>query len=103
MAADKKSKAAKAAENKALLEALSDRFSKTLVELREAADLSQEEVAIRAGIHRTQISLMEGGERLPRFPTIVRVAGALGVEPGALFKGIEYKPPMEVTGAFEIE
>jgi transcriptional regulator with XRE-family HTH domain len=91
-------KNAKAAEH----QALADRFAKTLVELREEAELSQEELGLRAGVHRTQVSLMEGGQRLPRFTTLARVAGALGVEPGALFAGIKFKPPEEIIGGFEI-
>jgi transcriptional regulator with XRE-family HTH domain len=74
------------------------RFAANLRVLRDRADLTQEELAFRASIHRTQVSLMEGGERLPRFDTLVRLIGALGVEHGALFAGIAWEPPDLVRG-----
>jgi transcriptional regulator with XRE-family HTH domain len=46
---------------------MAERFAANLRRLREAAGLSQEELAFRAQIHRTQISLLETGQRLPRF------------------------------------
>jgi transcriptional regulator with XRE-family HTH domain len=75
-----------------------ERFAANLRCLRDDADLTQEELAFRASIHRTQVSLMEGGERLPRFDTLVRLIGALGVEHGALFSGIAWQPPDLVRG-----
>jgi transcriptional regulator with XRE-family HTH domain len=74
------------------------RFAANLRALRDRADLTQEELAFRASIHRTQVSLMEGGERLPRFDTLVRLIGALGVDHGALFEGIAWQPPDLVRG-----
>jgi transcriptional regulator with XRE-family HTH domain len=59
------------------------RFAETLLRLREAADLTQEELALRAGIHRTQVSLLEAGRRLPRFETLLRISASLGVSPRA--------------------
>ena len=107
MAVDKSSrlKEAKAKETARaeLAKEMTDRFAKTLVELREDADLTQQQLATRAGVNRAQITLMERGDRLPRFPTVVRVAGALGVDPGVLFRGIVFEPPTESTGEFVIE
>ncbi|MBS1860973.1 MAG: helix-turn-helix transcriptional regulator, partial [Actinobacteria bacterium] len=40
--------------------------------------ISQEALAERAGIHRTQISLLEMGQRQPLLETFVRLAGACG-------------------------
>ncbi|MBS1891051.1 MAG: helix-turn-helix transcriptional regulator [Actinobacteria bacterium] len=68
------------------------RFAANLRRLRVAADLSQEELSFRAGVHRTQISLMESGDRVPRFDTLVRLIGALGVDHAALFDGIAWEP-----------
>ena len=47
----------------------SERFAANLRTLRQASDLSQEELAFRAEIHRTQVSFIEGGHRLPRLDT----------------------------------
>jgi transcriptional regulator with XRE-family HTH domain len=77
---------------------VADRFAANLRRLRDDAGLSQEELAFRAGIHRTQVSLMEVGERLPRFETTVRLIGALGVGHGALFEGIAWEPPDLLRG-----
>jgi transcriptional regulator with XRE-family HTH domain len=76
----------------------SRRFAANLRCLRDDADLTQEELAFRASIHRTQVSLMEGGETLPRFETLVRLIGALRVDHGALFAGITWEPPDLVRG-----
>ena len=53
------------------------RFSANLRRLRKAADFSQEELAFRSAIHRTQISLLEGSHRMPRVHTLICLAGAL--------------------------
>jgi transcriptional regulator with XRE-family HTH domain len=59
---------------------------------RRAIDLSQESLAELAGIHRTQISLIETGKRLPRLDTLIRLATALDVSPCQLLAGIEWEP-----------
>jgi transcriptional regulator with XRE-family HTH domain len=82
---------------------LAQRFAANLQELRTEAGLTQEEVAFRAGLHRTQISLMEGGERLPRFSTLVRLVGALGVDHGRLFAGIAWEPHEFTPHGYSVE
>lgn len=47
-------------------------------ELREAARLTQEGLAVAAGIGRVTLVRVEKGEQSPRFETLVAVAGALG-------------------------
>lgn len=54
--------------------------------LRTGLGLSQEDLAERAELHWTYISGIERGKRNPGLTTISRLARALGVEPGALFK-----------------
>jgi transcriptional regulator with XRE-family HTH domain len=53
-------------------------------------------------MHRTQISLLEGGERLPRVETLVKLAGALGVAPNDLLDGIAWEPIETVTGGLVV-
>lgn len=53
---------------------------------RERLGVSQEELADRAGIHRTYLGGVERGERNIGLQNIVRIARALGVSPAALFK-----------------
>jgi transcriptional regulator with XRE-family HTH domain len=69
---------------------------------RRHLDLSQESLAERAGIHRTQITLYETGERMPLAVTLVKLAAALGVSVDQLIEGIEWKvvtgPPLRDPG-----
>jgi transcriptional regulator with XRE-family HTH domain len=73
------------------LNGLRKRFGENLIRLRGRVDLSQEEAAQRAGLHRTEISLLERGLRLPRLDTIVRLAGAVEAEPCELLTGMAYR------------
>lgn len=60
------------------------RFGARVRTERERVGLSQEELAVRAGIHRTYIGGVERGERNLGLLNIIRIARALGVRPGAL-------------------
>lgn len=81
---------------------LRTRFAENLIRCRHAANLSQEDLAMRASLNRTQISLLENSQRTPRLDTIVKVAGALGVEPGELLRGMRWEPSVTKRGSFEI-
>lgn len=72
-------------------------FGQNLARLRERAGLSQEGAADRAGLHRTHIALIESSKRLPRLDTIVKLGGAVGVEPCELLAGLAWQldPPKE--------
>jgi transcriptional regulator with XRE-family HTH domain len=77
-------------------------FGKNLVRVRRRASLSQEEINIRAGLHRTEISQLERGLRVPRIDTLVKLAGALEVPPGELLDGISWLPGRLAEGAFSL-
>jgi transcriptional regulator with XRE-family HTH domain len=72
-------------------------LSLNLGTFRQRAGLSQQGTADRAGLNRTHVALIEGGKRLPRLDTIVKLAGAVEVEPCALLNGMAWKldPPRE--------
>jgi transcriptional regulator with XRE-family HTH domain len=81
---------------------VAERFGENLLRLRQGRKLSQEELAARASVHRTQISLMESGKRLPRLDTLVKLAGALEVEVPRLVEGIAWEPTITTSGQFDV-
>jgi transcriptional regulator with XRE-family HTH domain len=64
------------------------RFGQNLRLQRGQAGLSQEALGNRAGLHRTEVSLLERAKREPRLSTIVRLARALGISPVELLEGV---------------
>lgn len=69
-----------------------DRFAANLRRARRAAGISQEELAFRCRLHRTEVSLLERGGREPRLGTMVKLAAALETTPEALCEGIAWMP-----------
>lgn len=76
------------------------RFGKNLARQRRLADMSQDEVSARAGVHRTEVSQLERGLRHARVDTVAKLAAALEVDPGELFKGIKWEPGEVRRGRF---
>jgi transcriptional regulator with XRE-family HTH domain len=54
--------------------------------------ITQEAVAERAEIHRTQMTLYESGRRMPMLETVVRLAGGVGLTAGELLGPIAWVP-----------
>jgi transcriptional regulator with XRE-family HTH domain len=69
-----------------------ERFAANLRRARQQAEISQEELAARCELHRTEVSLLERGGREPRLGTMVKLATALGTTPEALCAGINWLP-----------
>jgi transcriptional regulator with XRE-family HTH domain len=69
-----------------------ERFAVNLRRARQQAGISQEELAARCELHRTEVSLLERGGREPRLGTMVKLATALGTTPEALCAGISWLP-----------
>jgi transcriptional regulator with XRE-family HTH domain len=59
---------------------------------RRHLDLTQEELALRSGVHRTQFTLIENGRRMPKLHTLIKIAIVLDVSPGQLLEGIRPEP-----------
>jgi transcriptional regulator with XRE-family HTH domain len=78
-------------------DAMRMRVAENLWWLRAQRRMSQEHLADRSEIHRTQISLLESGRREPLAGTIVALASGLRVPVQELFAGIRFAPPK--TGA----
>ena len=68
-----------------------DGFAAKLFAFRRIAGLSQEEAAVRAGLHRTEISLLERAGRMPRLDTVVRVASGVEAEAADLLEGLAWE------------
>lgn len=83
------------------LNGVAAQFGRNLAAARRAAAQSQEETAVGAGLHRTEIGLLERGERMPRIDTMAKLAGALGVPPSDLLAGIRWNPGALSPGGFE--
>jgi len=72
-----------------------EQFGRKIFIARRRAGLTQETLAIFAGLHRTEIGLIELGKREAKLITILKLLRALGVEPNDLLMGIspDPKPP----------
>lgn len=77
-------------------------FGRNLFLCRRRAGLSQEKLAIRASLHRTEIGLLENAERLPRIDTLVKLTCVLEVRSDELLKGIVWEPGERAAGKFVI-
>lgn len=66
-------------------------LARNLVKLRRRVGLSQEATAERAGLHRGEVAFIEARKRLPRLDTIVKLAGAVEVQPCALLEGMTWR------------
>jgi transcriptional regulator with XRE-family HTH domain len=75
-------------------------LGQNLARCRKAAGMSQEDLAIGASLHRTEIGLLERGERIPKIDTVAKLAGTLNVAPGQLMKGIKWSPGGQWKGNF---
>lgn len=64
-------------------------FGDRIRELRKAKGISQEELAERAGLHRTYIGMIERAEKNITLINIEKLAIALNVEIKQLFNGRE--------------
>ena len=56
---------------------------------REKAGLSQQELADRADVHRTYVSMLERDEKSPTMDVFFRLCGGLAARPHVLVKQIE--------------
>jgi CheY-like chemotaxis protein len=64
--------------------------------MRTALGISQEELAARAGLHRTYISDIERGARNPSLESVAKLAEALELSLPMLFEKAEYRKLVEI-------
>lgn len=75
-------------------------FGDNLVRVRRGADMSQDELSVRASVHRTEISQLERGLRVARIDTLAKLCASLEVDPGELMAGINWTPGDVRRGQF---
>jgi transcriptional regulator with XRE-family HTH domain len=78
------------------------RFGQNLARCRRSAGLSQEELGVRASLHRTAIGQLERGERVARTDTLVKLAGSLSVSPEDLLDGLQWTPGRMTLGELSV-
>jgi transcriptional regulator with XRE-family HTH domain len=74
-------------------ETVAKAFGEKLAAARDRTGLSQEELGHLSSIHRTAVSELELGRNVPGMDTVIRLAGALGVEPCELIADVRWTPP----------
>jgi transcriptional regulator with XRE-family HTH domain len=79
---------------------VAEQFGDNLARCRRAADLSQDELSVRASLHRTEISQLERGLRVARIDTLVKLAGSLEISADELLVGLEWSPGETRRGGF---
>ena len=75
-------------------------FGDNLVSCRKRADISQEELGCLASVHRTEISQLERGLRIPRIDTLVKIRDGLELTADDLLAGISWTPGNYRPGGF---
>jgi transcriptional regulator with XRE-family HTH domain len=90
-------------DRKARSQEVAERFGENLRRARRRVGLSQEQVAIRASLHRTEVGLLERGGRVARIDTLIQLAGAMRIQSSELLEGIDWTPGDLQGGSFEFE
>lgn len=81
---------------------VAQRFAENLARCLKRTGYSQEKLAQLAELHRTQISELLRGRQIPRLDSVVRLSGALEIDPAELLEGIRFEPAAQ-QGKYRIE
>lgn len=65
---------------------VSKKVGNNIKKIREKRDLTQEKLALEAGLNRAYIGYIERGERSPSIETVAKIAKVLKVRLDELFK-----------------
>jgi transcriptional regulator with XRE-family HTH domain len=68
-------------------------FGERIRDRRQELGLSQEQAAVRCGIHWTQLGKVERGQRSLRLETIVKIANGLEMDAGVLVRDLPVPEP----------
>jgi transcriptional regulator with XRE-family HTH domain len=64
-------------------------LGKRMRQLREKQGYSQEAFADHCGLHRTAVSLIERGKRVPSLTTLLTISGGFGIPVSDLLRGVD--------------
>jgi len=70
---------------------LNQSIAQALIKYRHLSQISQENLADLADIHRTYVSQIERGLKMPTLAILFKIAHALQIKPSDLIKEIENK------------
>ena len=84
-------------------EAFAKRLGRNLYRARVAADLTQDELAYMVGMHRTEVSNIERGLRIPRSDTLMKIAHSLEAGYDEVFAGLSWRPARPQAGSMEVD
>ncbi|HEU4905937.1 MAG TPA: helix-turn-helix transcriptional regulator [Solirubrobacterales bacterium] len=90
------------------LDLVRQRFGRNLRAARRRVGMSQEDLGWYATLHRTEIGLLERGDRVPRIDTLIKLSAALSMLPGDLLEGIDFeldataRGPRTPSGLFRV-
>ena len=71
------------------VESIAKRFGTVLRRRREAAGISQEDLAAKAELHRNYVGLLERGKQVPSILVVEKLAAALGTTISSLMRDVE--------------
>lgn len=74
------------------MDSIQQLFGNVIRRRRQALGLGQEPFADKAGLHRTHISLLERGQRMPSLLVIKKLAAALETTMASLMQELEQRP-----------
>jgi len=74
-------------------------FGDNLIRVRKHAGMSQDELSIRASVHRTEISQLERGLRIARIDTLIKLAGSIECDRARCLPGSRGRREIGGSGA----
>jgi transcriptional regulator with XRE-family HTH domain len=90
-------------ERDALPPEIAERFQKNLIRLRLGTGFDQVALEQRADLDEGLVSRLEEGVELPNTEDLMRLGGALGVDPGVFFDGIKWTSPADGGAGYEVD
>jgi transcriptional regulator with XRE-family HTH domain len=78
-------------------ESIANGFAALLHKARTDAGLTQEDLADLSGLDRSTVSQAELAKASPQLETLIRLAGALKMDPAELMPSVRWEPPAPST------